>query len=75
MLARGWQGYDPRRMVPPMAVTERWSGMMWTTGCGVSGSSSDEFAPARPIMLRAHSITITWRPRHKPRYGTWRSLA
>ena len=37
-------GYAPSRMVAPLSVTPRWSGMRSTTGWGVAGSISELFA-------------------------------
>ena len=52
---------EPRRIVPPMCVFEP-SGMKITTGCGVSGFISVEFAPFQPRINRAYSITATCMP-------------
>ena len=45
----------PRRMVPPRCVFEI-SGMSITTGCGVSGFTSVEFAFSQPSTFRANSV-------------------
>ena len=53
----------------PRSVTSRWLSMRSMTGCGVRASISVELAPVRPRTLRAYSMVITCRPRHRPRHG------
>ena len=43
--------------------------MVAMTASGVSGSNSAEFAFSRPATLRAYSMTMHCRPRHRPRVG------
>ena len=49
--------------------------MVDITGLVVFGSNSAELASLRPIKLRATSITIHCKPKHKPRAGIFFSLA
>ncbi len=66
-------GYRPSRIVPPMSrspdTTSRWSAIVATTGCGVDSSNSSELAPSSPTTVRAYSMTMHCRPRHRPRVG------
>ena len=56
-------------MVPPLSVTSAWSGMRSMTMCGERLSNSRELARSRPARSRAIEMTITCRPRHRPRHG------
>ena len=52
-----------------MSATSFCSGSRSTTGYGVSGSNSLEFAPSMPTTWRANSATAICMPRHTPRNG------
>ena len=62
-------GYRPRRIVPPLSSSSRWSGMKSMTGLSVNMSNSVELASPVPMTSRANSMTAHWSPRHRPRYG------
>src|SRR3990172_11252232 len=62
-------------MVPPLALTDLWASIIWTTGFGDSGSNSDEFACFMPHRSLAISMMATCMPRHIPKNGILFSLA
>ena len=64
------QGYLPRRIVPPLAVTFTWSGIRAITGCVVASENSAELASFSPATWRANSTTAICIPRQMPKKGT-----
>jgi hypothetical protein len=60
-------------MVPPMSrspeTTSTWLAMVAMTASGVSASNSVELAFSKPATLRAYSMTMHCRPRHRPSVG------
>ena len=66
-------------MVAPMSPSPETiatcSAIVAITGAWVSGSNSVEAASASPARLRAASITMHCRPRHRPSAGNWFSRA
>ena len=60
-------------MVPPRSPAPSTklfcSSMVAITGSGQSGSNSVDAAFSRPATLRAYSITMHCRPRHRPSVG------
>ncbi len=64
--------YRPKRIVPPMSAlpdtTSFWSTMVAITGVPYSENSA-EIASLIPARLRAASITMHCKPKHKPKVG------
>ena len=60
-------GYRPRRIVPPLSSSSRWSGMKSMTGFVVNMSNSVELTSFEPTTSRANSMTAHCSPRHRPR--------
>gem|GEM_PF-2475499 len=65
----------PSLMVPPSPARPRCSGSRSTTGWGVEGSSSVEFAPSNPATYLAKDTEASWNPKQIPRKGMERRLA
>ena len=54
---------------PPPSTMSTCSAIVAMTGSGVCGSNSVEPAWLRPSSVRAYSMTIDCRPRHRPSVG------